>query len=62
MEDELWGLMKKLVLFAAVIAAFSVSSALAGSCPGSGGCGDKDKDKEEVKDGEKQTLTVEVNL
>jgi len=54
--------MKKLVLFAAVIAAFSVSSALAGSCPGSGGCGDKDKDKEEVKDGEKQTLAVEVNL
>jgi hypothetical protein len=38
--------MKKLLLLASVLAAFTVSSALAGSggCPGSGGCGDKDKE------------------
>jgi hypothetical protein len=36
--------MKRLLLLASVLAAFTVSSALAGSCPGSGGCGDKDKE------------------
>ena len=35
--------MKKLLLLASVLAAFTVSSALAGSCPASG-CGDKDKE------------------
>jgi len=59
--------MKKIALFAAVLAAFSISSVLAGSCPG-GGCGggdkekDKDKDKDKPKDGEKKSLTVRVNL
>ena len=38
--------MKKLILLASLLAAFTVSSALAGSggCPGGGGCGDKDKE------------------
>jgi outer membrane murein-binding lipoprotein Lpp len=51
--------MKKLILLAAVLAAFSVSSVFAGSCPGSG-CGDKDK--EDKKDSEKKSLTVQVDL
>lgn len=52
--------MKQLLLLAAVLAAFSVSSAFAeGKCPG-GGCGDKDKD--DTKDTEKKSLTVEVGL
>lgn len=48
---EVRGLMKKLVLSAAVLVAFTVSSALAGSCPG-GGCGDKEKDKDGKKGGQ----------
>ena len=52
--------MKKLVLLAAVVAAFSMSSVLAGSCPSD--CGGGKKDKEGSKDTEKQTLTVEVAL
>jgi hypothetical protein len=40
--------MKKLLLLASVLAAFTVSSALAGSCPSSGGCGGGDKDKEDT--------------
>ncbi|MFZ9920649.1 MAG: hypothetical protein ACO3GO_05620 [Terrimicrobiaceae bacterium] len=52
--------MKKLILLAAVLAAFSVSSAFAeGKCPG-GGCGDKDKDDQ--KDSEKKSLTVQIDL
>jgi hypothetical protein len=43
--------MKKLVLSAAVLVAFTVTSALAGSCPG-GGCGDKEKDKDGKKGGQ----------
>jgi len=53
--------MKKSILFAAVLAAFSVASVFAGSCPGSGGCGDKDKD-DKAKDGEKSSLVTEVSL
>jgi hypothetical protein len=54
--------MKKSIFFAAVLAAFSMSSVFAGSCPG-GGCGDKDKgDKDETKDGEKTSLVTEVSL
>jgi hypothetical protein len=52
--------MKKSILFAAVLAAFSVASVFAGSCPGSG-CGDKDKD-DKAKDGEKSSLVTEVSL
>jgi hypothetical protein len=54
--------MKKLLLFAAVIAAFSASSVFAGSCGGCGGGKDKDKEKEGSKDGDKQQLTHCVNL
>jgi hypothetical protein len=55
--------MKKSIFFAAVLAAFSMSSVFAGPCPGSGGCGDKDKgDKDETKDGEKTSLVTEVSL
>jgi len=55
--------MKKIALLAAVVIAFSASAIMAQSCPG-GGCGggDKSKDKEETKDGEKKSLTVEVAL
>jgi hypothetical protein len=51
--------MKKLVLLAAVVAAFTASSVLADSCPSE--CEGK-KGKEAAKDTEKQTLTVEVAL
>lgn len=51
--------MKKLVLLAAVVAAFTMSSVLAGDCPSD--CGGK-KDKDGAKDTEKQTMTVEVAL
>lgn len=51
--------MKKLVLLAAVVAALSMPSVLADTCPSD--CGGK-KDKEGSKDTEKQTLTVEVAL
>ena len=54
--------MKQLLLLAAILAAFSVSSVFAeGKCPGSG-CGDKDKDKDDKKDAEKKSLTVQVGL
>jgi hypothetical protein len=53
--------MKKIALFAVVLATFSLSSVFAGSCCG---CGDKDKDKDKdkPKDGEKQSFTLEVKL
>jgi hypothetical protein len=51
--------MKQLLLLAAILAAFSVSSVFADSCPG-GKCGDKDKD--DTKDAEKKSLTVQVGL
>lgn len=51
--------MKQLLLLAAFIAAFSVSSVFADSCPGSK-CGDKDKD--DKKDTEKKSLSVQVDL
>jgi len=52
--------MKKLIMSAALVLAFTVSSALAGSCPG-GGCGDKPKDGK--KDGStNQTHSVSVAL
>jgi hypothetical protein len=55
--------MKKLLLLASVLAAFTVSSAFAeGSCPGSGGCGGGDKDKEDAKETEKQSLSVRIDL
>jgi hypothetical protein len=55
--------MKKLFILAAVVVAFTASSVMAGSCPGSGcGGGDKSKDKEGSKDGEKKSLTIEVSL
>jgi len=46
-----------------LVVAFTVSSALAGSCPG-GGCGGGDKDKgDKKKDGStNQTLSVRVDL
>jgi len=51
--------MKKLALSAALVVAFTVSSALAGSCPG-GGCGDKGDKK---KDGStNQTHSVRLAL
>jgi len=55
--------MKKLLFSAALVVAFTVSSALAGSCPG-GGCGGGDKDKgDKKKDGStNQTLSVRVDL
>jgi hypothetical protein len=60
---ELKDLMKKIALLAAVVVAFSASAVMAGSCPGSGcGGGDKSKDKEGTKNGEKKSLTVEVAL
>jgi hypothetical protein len=51
--------MKQLLLLTAILASFSVNSVFAGSCPGSG-CGDKDKD--DKKDAEKKSLTVQVAL
>jgi hypothetical protein len=51
--------MKQLLLLAAITAAFSLTSAFAGSCPGSK-CGDKDK--EDTKDTEKKSLSVQVDL
>jgi hypothetical protein len=51
--------MKKLMLSAAVVVAFSVSSVFAGPCPG-GGCGSKDKD--DVKDTTDEAAMVEVAL
>ena len=51
--------MKQLLLLAAFVAAFSVTSVFADSCPGSK-CGDKDKD--DKKDAEKKSLTVQVGL
>ena len=52
--------MKQLLLLAAVLAAFSVNSVFAeGKCPG-GGCEGKDKD--DKKDAEKKSLTVQVDL
>jgi hypothetical protein len=52
--------MKQLLLLTAILAAVSVSSVFAeGKCPGSG-CGDKDKD--DKKDAEKKSLTVQVGL
>lgn len=55
--------MKKIALLAAVVIGFSASAVMAGSCPGSGcGGGDKSKEKEGTKDGEKKSLTVEVAL
>jgi hypothetical protein len=51
--------MKQLLLLAAFVAAFSVTSVFADSCPGSK-CGDKDKD--DKKDTEKKSLTVQVGL
>ena len=52
--------MKQLLLLTAILASFSVSSVFAeGKCPG-GGCGDKDKD--DKKDAEKKSLTVQVGL
>ena len=52
--------MKKSILFAAVLAAFSVASVFASECPG-GKCGDKDED-DKAKDGEKSSLVTEVSL
>lgn len=53
---ELNGLMKKLLLLISALAAITVSSALAtGSCPGSGGCGGGDKDKEDTTETEKKS-------
>ncbi len=55
--------MKKLFILAAVVVAFSASSVMAGSCPGGGcGSGDKSKEKDDAKDGEKKSLTVEVSF
>jgi hypothetical protein len=54
--------MKKLLLLASVLAAITVSSALAGSCPGSGGCGSGDKDKEDKKETEKESYSVRIAL
>jgi len=53
--------MKKLLFTAALLVAFTMSSALAGSCPGSGGCGNKGKDGK--KSGQtNQTFTVQVGF
>lgn len=46
--------MKKILLLASVLAVFTVSSALAGSCPASG-CGGGDKDKGETTETEKKS-------
>jgi hypothetical protein len=46
--------MKRFLLLASVLAAFTVSSALAGSCPASG-CGGGDKDKEDTTETEKKS-------
>ncbi len=43
--------MKKLILSAALVVAFTMSSALAGTCPG-GGCGGGDKEKDSKKGGQ----------
>lgn len=51
--------MKQFLLLAAFIAAFSVTSVFADTCPG-GKCGDKDKD--DTKDTEKKSFSVRVNL
>ena len=53
--------MTKLVLSAALVVAFTVSSALAGSCPG-GGCGDKDKGDKKKDGSTNQTLSVQLAL
>ncbi|GEM_PF-2957233 len=44
--------MKKIILSIAVVG-FTAASALAGSCPGSGGCGGGDKSKEGSKEKDK---------
>jgi len=51
--------MKQLLLLAAFVAAFSVTSVFADTCPG-GKCGDKDKD--DTKDTEKKSFSVQVDL
>ena len=51
--------MKRLLHLAAFVAAFSVTSVFANSCPGSK-CGDKDKD--DKKDTEKKSFSVQVDL
>jgi len=43
--------MKKLLFSAALVVAFTMSSALAGNCPG-GGCGGGDKEKDGKKSGQ----------
>lgn len=53
--------MKKLILSAALVVAFTASSALAGSCPG-GGCGDKDKGDKKKDGSTNQTYSVRVAL
>ncbi len=53
--------MKKIVLSAALVVAFTVSSALAGSCPGSG-CGDKDKGDKKKDASTNQTHSVQLAL
>ena len=55
--------MNKLIISAALVVAFTVSSALAGSCPGSGGgCGDKDKDGKKKDGSTNSTAIVQVAL
>lgn len=51
--------MKKILLLTAVLAAFSVSAAFAGTCPGSG-CGSKDKG--DTKETEKKSFSVRIDL
>ncbi len=53
--------MKKLVLSAALVVAFTVSSALAGNCPG-GGCGGKDSGDKKKDGSTNQTATLRVAL
>ncbi len=48
--------MKKLALAAIVVVAFTVSSAVAGTCPGSG-CGDKGKSDKKKEGTTTQTVT-----
>jgi len=53
--------MKTLVLTAALVLAFTVSSALAQSCP-NGGCGGKKKDTSTNSTGTNSTAIVKVAL
>lgn len=51
--------MNKLILSAALLVAFSISSALAGSCSGCGG-GDKSKSDKKKDGSTNQTATVRI--